>query len=130
MKSIQTKIIALIMMVVVLCSVIVGGIGVLHLKTVSEQNSAQILNLSCREEGKQIGHTFHSIEQSVKIISYNSVLKQGMEQVLKSNTLRGILIENLRPIVLAAGNSTEGAVAVYVHFNPELAPGDAGIFLQ
>lgn len=128
MKSIQTKIVALIMMVVVLCSVVVGGIGVLHLRTVSEQNSAQILHLSCREEGKKIEHTFHSIEQSVKIIAYNSVLKQEMEQVLKSDTLREILIENLRPIVLAAGNSTEGAVAVYVHFNPELAPGDAGIF--
>lgn len=128
MKSIQTKIIVLIMMVVMLCSIVIGGIGVLHLESLSDQNSAQIMNLSCREEGKKLGQTFHSIEQSVKIIAQNSISKQGMEKVLKSDTLRGILIEDLRPIVLASAKSTDGAVAVYVHFNPEIAPADSGIF--
>lgn len=128
MKSIQSKIIVLIMMVVILCSVVVGGIGVLHLKSVSAQNSAQIMNLSCREEGKKLGQTFHSIEQSVKIIAQNSVPQLGMDKVLKSNTMREMLIEDLRPIILAAANSTEGAVAVYVHFNPEIAPPDSGLF--
>lgn len=128
MKSIQSKIIVLIMMVVILCSVVVGGIGVRHLKMVSDQNSAQIMNLSCREEGKKLGQTFHSIEQSVKIIAHNSVPKLEMDKVLKSDTLREILIEDLRPIVLAAANSTDGAVAVYVHFNPEIAPADSGLF--
>lgn len=128
MKSIQTKIIVLIMMVVMLCSAVVGGIGVLHLKSVSDQNSAQIMNLSCREEGKKLGQTFHSIEQSVKIIVHNSVPKLEMDKVLKSDTLRELLIEDLRSIVLAAANSTEGAVAVYVHFNPEIAPADSGLF--
>lgn len=130
MKSIQTKIIVLIMAVVILCSTVVGGIGVFHLKNVSNQNSAQIMNLSCREEGKRIEHILHSIEQSVKIIAHNSVVEQNMEVVLKSDTLRNILIEKLRPILLAAGKSTEGAVAVYVHFNPEIAPSDSGIFLS
>lgn len=128
MKSIQTKIVVLIMMVVMLCSIVIGGIGVLHLESLSDQNSAQIMNLSCREEGKKLGQTFHSIEQSVKIIAQNSISKQGMEKVLKSDTLRGILIEDLRPIVLASAKSTDGAVAVYVHFNPEIAPADSGIF--
>ena len=54
MKSIQTKIVVLIMMVVILCSGVVGGLSVWRLKTVSDQNSAQIMNLSCREEGKKI----------------------------------------------------------------------------
>ena len=53
MKSIQTKIVVLIMMVVMLCSIVIGGIGVLHLESLSDQNSAQIMNLSCREEGKK-----------------------------------------------------------------------------
>lgn len=128
MKSIQTKIVVLIMMVVMLCSIVVGGIGVLHLGSVSDQNSAQIMNLSCREEGKKLGQTFHSIEQSVKIIAQNSITKQEMSKVLKSDTLRELLIENLRPIVLASANSTDGAVAVYVHFNPEIAPADSGLF--
>ena len=128
MKSIQTKIIVFIVMIIMLCSGIIGGIGMIHLTTVSRQNSAQIMNLSCREEGKKLDHIFHSIEQSVKIISQNTIQSLNMDEVLKSDTLRDALISDLRPIVLAAAGSTEGAVAVYVHFNPEIAPADSGIF--
>lgn len=128
MKSIQTKIVALIMMVVMLCSIVIGGIGIWHLKTVSEQNSAQIMNLGCREEGKRIEHIFYSIEQSVKIVARNTLQTQKMEQILGDSSLRVMYIEKLRPILLAAANSTEGAVAAYIHFNPEIAPSDSGLF--
>lgn len=128
MKSIQTKIIGLIMMAVILCSGVIGGIGIWHIKNVSEQNSAQIMNLHCREEGKRIEHIFHSVEQSVKIIAQNSVTFQDMEVVLEADLLRTTLLDRLKPILLAAANSTEGAVAVYVHFNPEIAPSDSGLF--
>ncbi len=128
MKSIQTKIIVFILIIIMLCSGVVGGIGMVHLKKLSDQNSAQIMNLTCREEGKKLDHIFHSVEQSVKIISSNTIRDLEMDKTLASETMRGILINNLRPIVLAAANSTEGAVAVYVHFNPELAPPDYGLF--
>lgn len=128
MKSIQTKLVVLIMMVVILCSGVIGGLSVWHLKTVSDQNSAQIMNLSCREEGKKIEHIFHSVEQSVKIIARNAVKNQSMEKVFQDDYLRVMYIEELRPILLAAANSTEGAVAVYYHLNPEIAPPDAGLF--
>lgn len=128
MKSIQAKIISLIMMAVILCSVVIGGIGIWHIKNVSQVNSAQIMNLRCREEGKRIEHILHSIEQSVKIIAHNTVQTQKMEKVLGDNSLRVMFIEKLRPILLATANSTDGAVAVYVHFNPEVAPSDSGLF--
>lgn len=128
MKSIQTKMVVLIMMVVIFCSGIVGGLSIWHLKTVSDQNSAQIMNLSCREEGKKIEHIFHGIEQSVKIIAHNAAKSQKMEKILRDDYLRVMYMEELRPILLAAVNSTEGAVAVYYHLNPELAPSDAGLF--
>ncbi len=128
MKSIQTKIVVLIMMVVMLCSVVIGGIGIWHIKTVSDQNSAQIMNLSCREEGKRIEHIFHSVEQSVKIVAQNAIQTQKMEKILGDSSLRVMHIEKLRPILLAAANSTDGVVAVYLHFNPEIAPSDSGLF--
>ena len=128
MKSIQTKIVVFILIIIMLCSGVIGGIGMVHLKKLSDQNSAQIMNLSCREEGKKLDHIFHSVEQSVKIISSNTIHDLEMDKILASETMRGILISNLRPIVLAAANSTKGAVAVYVHFNPELSPPDYGIF--
>ena len=111
-----------------LCSGVVGSIAMIHLTKVSDQNSAQIMNLSCRDEGKKLDSIFYSVEQSVKIISSNAIRDLDMDETLKSETMRNMLLENLRPIVLAAANSTKGAVAVYVHFNPEITPSDYGVF--
>ena len=128
MKSIQTKIVVFILVIIMLCSGVVGSIAMIHLTKVSDQNSAQIMNLSCRDEGKKLDSIFYSVEQSVKIISSNTVNGVDMKQALQSETMREMLLANLRPIVLAAANSTKGAVAVYVHFNPEIAPPDCGVF--
>ena len=128
MKSIQTKIVVFILVIIMLCSGVVGSIAMIHLTKVSDQNSAQIMNLSCRDEGKKLDSIFYSVEQSVKIISSNAIRDLDMDETLKSETMRNMLLENLRPIVLAAANSTKGAVAVYVHFNPEITPSDYGVF--
>lgn len=128
MKSIQTKIVVFILVIIMLCSGVVGSIAMIHLTKVSEQNSAQIMNLSCRDEGKKLDSIFYSVEQSVKIISSNTVNDVDMIQALQSETMREMILANLRPIILAAANSTKGSVAVYVHFNPEIAPPDCGVF--
>lgn len=127
MKSIQTKIVVLIMMVVMLCSFVVGGIAIWHIKTISNQNSAQIMNFRCREEGKKIERVFYGIEQSVKIVAQNTVKQQKLEKILGDRLLRVRYIEDLRPVLLAAVKSTDYAVSAYIHFNPEIAPSDSGL---
>lgn len=127
MKSIQTKIVVLIMMVVMLCSFVVGGIGIWHIKTISDQNSSQIMNLRCREEGKKIERIFYGIEQSVKIVAQNTVKQKKLEKILGDRLLRVRYIEELRPVLLAAAKSTDGAVSAYIQFNPEIAPSDSGL---
>ena len=107
MKSIQTKIVVFILVIIMLCSGVVGSIAMIHLTKVSEQNSAQIMNLSCRDEGKKLDSIFYSVEQSVKIISSNTVNDVDMIQALQSETMREMILANLRPIILAAANSTK-----------------------
>lgn len=128
MKSIQTKIILLIMIVITLCVAVVGGSSIMYAQKASEQNSAQIMNLTCQEKGKQLDNLFCSIEQSVKIIAHNALREQDMEHLLKSKTQREWYLNLLRPVLYGAANSTDGAVAVYLHFAPEVAPGDLGLF--
>ena len=66
MKSIQTKIVVFILVIIMLCSGVVGGIGMVHLRKMSDQNSAQIMNLSCREEGKKLDHNLNGLFYAVK----------------------------------------------------------------
>ena len=128
MKSIQTKILVLILAVIMLCTFVVGGNSILFVETSSNRNSAQIMNLICQEEGRKIDHIFHSIEQSVKILAYNAVREE--DTVGRLATEKGVqkYLEELRPVVLATAESAVGSVAAYIHLNPKLAPSDAGLF--
>ena len=128
MKSIQTKILVLILVVIILCTAIIGGNSIYFLQISSDQSTTQIMNLICQEEGRKIDHIFHSIEQSVKILTTNAVQDMNVVEVLGVKELRENYMESLRPIVLATAESADGAVAAYIHFNPELAPPDAGLF--
>lgn len=128
MKSIQTKILVLILGVIFLCSFVIGGNSVQFAESLSDQSSAQIMNLICQQEGRKIDHIFHSVEQSVKIIAYNSVQNVNMIDILSEEEKRQEYMDEMRPILLAAAQSAEGVVAAYLHFNPEIAPPDAGLF--
>ena len=128
MRSIQTKILVLIFGVICLCSFVIGGNSLQFAESLSDQSSAQIMNLVCQQEGRKIDHIFHSVKQSVKIISYNMVQNTDMMQVLSDEGERLQYMNKMRPILLAAAESADGVVAAYFHFNPELAPPDAGLF--
>lgn len=128
MKSIQTKILVLILVVIILCTAVIGGNSVYFVQLSSDQSTAQIMNLICQEEGRNIDHIFHSIEQSVKILASNTIRDTDMIEVLKNKELREEYLDSLHSIVLATAESAEGAVAAYVHFSPELSPPDTGLF--
>lgn len=128
MKSIQSKILVLIIAVIILCTFVVGGNSILFVESSSNKNSAQIMNLICQKEGRKIDHLFHSIEQSVKILSYNAVRDSDTIERLSTKEGREECLEELRPVVLATAESAEGAVAAYIHFNPEITPPDTGLF--
>lgn len=128
MKSIQTKILVLIFVVILLCTAVIGGNSVYFVQKSSDQSTAQIMNLICQEEGRKIDHIFHSIEQSVKILASNAVREIDMIEILENEEIRNDYMESLRSIVLAIAESADGAVAAYIHFNPQLTPPDAGLF--
>lgn len=128
MRSIQTKILVLILGVILLCSFVIGGNSIQFAEHLSDQSSAQIMDLICQQEGRKIDHIFHSVEQSVKIISYNTVQNVDMIQILSNEEKCMEYMNTLRPILLAAAESADGVVAAYLHFNPKISPPDTGIF--
>lgn len=128
MKSIQTKFIALILGCVLLSSVVIGGAGILNAQQVVDGDSAKIMNLLCEEKSAELNGLLTRIEQSVKTLSIYTL--DRLESVERLKTDPDYLEEYTRKLesvaVNAAGN-TEGALAVYVRFNPELTPPTSGL---
>lgn len=129
MKSIQTKFIVLILSCVILSSVVIGGAGILNAKEVIDDGSAQIMNQNCSRKAGELDGWLARIEQSVKTISVYTL--EQLESVERLKTDAAYLQEytkRLKEVVVNAADNTEGALAVYVRFNPNFAPPTSGLF--
>lgn len=129
MKSIQTKFITLILGCILICSIVIGGAGIINAEKAVDMDTAQLMNYRCSEVACELNALLSRIEQSVKTLS--AFTDEHLENVDRIKNDAGYLQEftgQLQSVAVNAANNTEGAVAVYVRFNPEFTPPTSGLF--
>lgn len=129
MKSIQTKFIALILGCVLLSSAVIGGVGIFTAKQVVEEDSARIMNLLCAEKTQSINALLSRIEQSVDTLAVYAVGQlDSVENLQMDDAYMDAYTEKIQSVAINAANNTEGALAVYLRFNPDFGKPTSGLF--
>lgn len=129
MKSIQTKFIALILGCVMLSSLVIGGVGIWSTKLVVDADAAQIMNLLCTQKAQGMDALLSRIEQSVDTLAVYAVGQLDNVEGLKTD--EGYIEEytkKIQSVAVNAANNTEGALAVYLRFNPDFSKPTSGLF--
>lgn len=129
MKSIQTKFIVLILGCIFLASAVVGGAGILNSQQVVDKDSAQIMNLVCSEKTQELNALLSRIQQSVKTLAvYAASQLESVDRLKNDREYTEAYTRKLETVAVNAAGNTEGALAVYVRFNPEFTPPTSGLF--
>ncbi len=129
MKSIQTKFITLILSCIVVCSGVIGGAGIINAEKVVDEDTAQMMNYRCSEVACEINALLSRIEQSVKTLSaFTDEHLESVERIKNDDAYLRDFTRQLESVAVNAANNTEGAVAVYVRFNPDFTPPTSGLF--
>ena len=129
MKSIQTKLIALILSGIIICAFIIGGAGVLSAQSVIDKNSAQYMNSLCREKSLELDSLFGRIEQSVDTMAeYALGQLESLDELISDAHYLDEFNSIVSEFAITAANNTDGAIGVYIRYNPDIAPANAGIF--
>lgn len=129
MKSIQTKFIVLILACVIISSLVIGGAGILNSKRVVDADSAKIMNLLCSSKAGEINALLSRIEQSVGTLSVYAFSRLESVDKLKNDPMYlQAYTKQLEEVAVNAASNTEGAMAVYMRFNPDFTPPKSGIF--
>ena len=153
MRSIQTKITALIMAAIVVSVLLAGGAGIYALKTENDMDTATEMEMLCAHNGQEIDAYLNSVKQSVDMISRyarenmsNVELMEGgvlgfdgsgaamvdrdwgtnRQRVLDNYLSRHI--RSIGPMFLSVANHTKGVVAFYYRLNPEFSRQEQGVF--
>lgn len=128
MKSIQTKLMVLILSGILLASVIIGGTGMLTARRVIDNDSAVIMNILCRQSASDLENILGQIAQSVDMLAAYAQDRLESPQALQDAAYRKSYTQEMQRIMINAANNTQGAVAFYLRYNPEFTPPTSGLF--
>lgn len=129
MRSIQTKFIALTLGCTLLAALIIGGAGILSAKRTVDADSAKMMNLLCAEKAQELDGLLSRIQQSVKTLAIYTISQlESVDRLKNDPAYLKSFTHKLETIAVNAASNTEGAMAVYVRFNPTLTPPTSGLF--
>ncbi|WP_244331935.1 sensor domain-containing diguanylate cyclase [[Clostridium] hylemonae] len=94
-----------------------------------DKDTAQLMNLRCSELAGDMDAMLSRIEQSVKtLVVFTDEQLESVERLKNDEAYLEEYTKRLESVAVNAANNTEGAVAVYVRFNPDLTPPTSGLF--
>lgn len=127
--SVKAKISFLVISCVLVVAICIGGISIQTSKSVVKTNSEYSMNLLCDNKVVTINALLSRIEQSVITLSEYTTNSIGdMNKFQTSKQYVKDFSEKMENIALNAANNTEGAMTVYIRYNPEFTEPTSGVF--
>ena len=129
MKTIRTKVVALVVICTIVSTLICGGLSLVGIMGVSNEDASQIMSMECKNNAEEINTTLSRVEQSVDTLA--SLAEQSLTDLEEFQTDPEYVeeyTEQIRPVALQFAENTEGALTYYIRYNPEFTEPTSGIF--
>ena len=126
MKSIRVKFLQLNLISILLCALLVGGIGLWSTSTLLSESSKDILNLTCRAEGDELDEVLHDIQDSVDTFCQLADSQVSSLIRLRNDSFLDTFYNEVERFMLEIASRTRGVCACYFLTAPELTRTPAG----
>ena len=106
-----------------------GVISILTTKKILRENAHNSLTLLCDNARIEFDRNIYSIEQSVDTLSSSAINHiHDFESFKTDDAHVNEYSESLRDILLYTAENTQGALSVYIRYNPEFTNPSSGLF--
>lgn len=129
MRSIKTKIIAIIIVCTLLPALQLGVIAVRSVGQTSRQGAEKEMTLICENRQSMINDQIAKIEQSVDTLSSIAMERLDFQKFKSNSAYVKQYTDSIMDDVVKFGEHTDGAICVYVRYNPDFTEPTSGIFL-
>ena len=128
MKSIRGKFLRLNLVSILLCVVLIGGVGLWSLSVIQSNTSQEILTLTCRAEGQALDDSISSIQDSVDLFcAMTDNMVPSLELLQDQEFVDNLFVETEQHMGQIA-QVTHGVCAYYFRTAPELTEKPEGFF--
>ncbi len=130
MKSLKIKILTSVILCTLLSVVIIGSMSIGNSSKVANNDAKQFLELTCINRGQEIDTMIKCIGQSVDILTITALDNLDFERFKTDDKYVDEYTESIKQDVYSFGMNTEGAISVYVRYNPEFTSPTSGLFFS
>jgi len=128
-RTIQTKIIWLIVVGILAAELLTGSIGIYSFSRAMKRDSDHILNLTAGETAGELDALFGRIEQSVDVLAQYALNHiESTDRLISDREYLEDYTREIEAMGLTIANETAGTVGVYIRYNPDTMPTDSGFF--
>lgn len=127
-KSIQNKILILILVGILFSSLTIGSLGMYSFGEELEKSVISTMNLTCQEKAEELNSILGRIEQSTEVMAVLSVNHLDSMEDLKDDVYRTDYVQHLCNAAYDIAMNTEGAIGIYLRLNPEIAGPTEGFY--
>lgn len=130
MKSMKTKVIAVVLAGVLLATGICGAIGIIEAVRTAREESGEILVLSTEALARELNGQFTNISQAVDTLA--GICLDRLTDFDRFQTDPAYVTEYTDSLMSALNETalhTEGAMTCYIRYNPDFTDPTSGIFL-
>lgn len=129
MKSIQKKLVILVL-IGIIGSILLTGIAIMYnYKSVVNDSSSVILNLMCDKGMHSIDRKLTNIEQAVDTMA--EFIRKSVDDIsyIEDNGYRRQITQKVENLARNISGNTEGAMSVYFRYDPKKTDGLAGFYI-
>lgn len=130
MKSIKMKLIVSILTCSLLTAVLIGVLAISDSMKTAGNDAVAKMQLTGMKKAGEINSVIQKIEQSVDTMSEVAMSGFDYEKFVKSKEYADSYTDKVEKTVLNFANHTNGAVTVYLRYNPKYSNPTSGIFAQ
>ena len=128
LHSIQFKFLITVISAMLAIAVFIGGLSIYEVDNFVQEQTENLIKITCEKETTQINGVFSDMEKSVKIMeSYLLDLTRSVADI-EDREKQNEIIKYADGMFADVAKNTKGAIAYYMRFAPEISDYKTGLF--
>ena len=127
-QSIQFKVLMTVISAMLAIAIFIGALSIYEVDRYVQRQTEDFINVTCEKETSQINDIFGDMEKSVHIMeSYVKGFINSKADILDQER-QNMILQFSDEMFVDVANNTDGAVAYYFRFSPEISHATFGLF--
>ena len=127
-RSIQFKFLMTVISAMLAITVFIGGLSIYEVDKFVQNQTEDFINVTCEKDASQINDIFGDMEKSVHIMESYVLDFINSKADIGDTKKQSDILERSDEMFVDVANNTDGAVAYYFRFAPELTRDAVGLF--